>query len=169
MPETLFKKISEDDKRDLYELYCTLYRIKKCNSNLFSDIRLNAIFTNIMANSWWGWHVIGISHDAFQIYKSNNFRHPRGKLQRGHILMRINTVREYFNNNKPLTLDTLFKQFIKNDKTIIMTKEENRLKTPPKNFIKINNTHAKLFQNRHIGWKHGLEETEYLTNLSLTV
>lgn len=165
MTTKLIDLIPQKDKRDLYRLYKELFKINKSNPELLPPMRLNSIFTNIMASQDWGWHVIGISQDALKAYKKNNFKHPKGKLHRGHLTMRAKTTNQFFGLDKPLSLDNFFELYLKNDKTIIMTKEENASNKVPKGYKKISNPKAELFVNAPIGWKHRELETSFLKSL----
>jgi hypothetical protein len=162
---TLKNYIPLKDRRDLYALYVELFKVVKANPELFPPMRLTAIFTSLMASQWWGWHVIGISKDAIKEYKINNYKHPRGKLQRGHLKMRANSTNTFFDLKKPMGMNKFFETYLAGDTTVIMTKEENASNKIPAGYFKIKNPKAELFQNAPIGWKHGSAETEYLKTL----
>lgn len=165
MTNSLIDLIPNKDKKDLYGIYKALFKINKTNPGLFAPMRLNAIFTNVMASQNWGWHVIGISQKALKEYKTNRFKHPKGKLHRGHLKMRAKTTDRFFNLDKPMSIDEFFKIYLDNDKTIIMTKEENATNKVPKGYKKITNPKAELFVNAPIGWRHGANETAYLKKI----
>jgi hypothetical protein len=131
----LINLIPNKDKINLYSLYLNLFKINKENAMLFPSMRLTAIFTSLMASQWWGWHVVGISKKALKEYKINNFKHPKGKLQRGHLKMRINTTNAFFNLDEPMVIKKFFETYLLNDKTVIMTKEENAFNKIPKDYI----------------------------------
>ena len=117
--------------------------LSKCPDG-FRDNDTTRLLTALMGSMPWSWRVIGITPEALDLFKQNNFKRPPRLIQRGHQINRIETARKLFAGPAPAKLDEFFDIFLKNDETVLMTSEQNKQKLFP-NYITINNPNADLF------------------------
>lgn len=110
---------SETIKHDIYRLYETII------DSTLDEIKKRHLMTYIFAWEEWSWRIIGISHEALLLFAENDFGRVKGT-ERGHIVPRADTYKKML--AKKLSFDEWWKLFWDNDKTILMTKEENRRK-----------------------------------------
>ena len=108
---------SSEMRNELYKVYESVFNSKLSQSK--KEGLIDAIFM------WetWSWRVRGISYDALRVIKDHDFRPKPKGLVRGHVVDRVTTRRNLLKNI--LNREEWWKKFWKNDKTEIVTREEN--------------------------------------------
>ena len=81
------------------------------------------------------WLIVGISQDALRLIASNEFSKTNTGVVRGHIKDRKDRARHLFTHDFKLSEDA-FKYFMKYDKVILITKNENSIKKGPNDWSK---------------------------------
>jgi hypothetical protein len=163
--------IPDEDKDILYSGYAYLFLLNKKSPSFFTDMRLNAIFTSFICSRKWAWNVIGISNNAYLEFKNLEFK-KRPKVRRGHLVQRIDTFRLLFDKvstssrQEPYPKSEFWEIFLPNDKTVLMTAEENGRKFIP-DYYKISNDDYQLFTSDGIGFIYGKKEKEFLKNFDV--
>lgn len=165
--------VPKEDKKILYESYVALFTLDKKYPNFFTDMRLNAVFTALICSRKWAWNVIAISKNAYLACEELNFKKRPKNLRRGHIEQRIDTFRLLFDRVKvpsrtePYSFDEFWEIFLPNDRTILMTSEENgKGKTIPHHY-KFNNDEFNLFTNDGIGFVFKENEKKFLREFDI--
>lgn len=109
---------NQEIKKELYKLYLAIF-----DSNLGRKREL--LIGSLYGWEKWAWRVIGISKEAVQKIKMNDYGETKG-LQRDHFLRkRTHIYREMITRNKPMAQEEWWELYWKNDMTIIGTKKEN--------------------------------------------
>jgi len=158
-------------RQALHGLYVALFQAKKTCPNDFPFRRLTTIQTAIMGIEDFGWRVVGITPEALALLATQDFRKDKlpGRLCRGHVIERIRTTRLLFDREEPFELEKFFDLFLKNDETVIMLKEQNKIDQSFPRFIPIDNPDGELFPNGSlIAWKHRKRERNFLRHLHET-
>lgn len=114
----VYKEPTEADKRRLYEFYELLF------DSHFTLSKKRSVITAVLGYETWSWRVVGISEEAIKAIASNNFNKPSGKLARGHTLARVITYNKIF--NEKMEFEDWWDWIWENDKTILVTNEQNR-------------------------------------------
>lgn len=160
--------VPNEDKKILYESYVALFNLDKKFPNFFTDMRLNAVFTALICSRKWARNVVGISKNAYLACAELDFKKRPKNLRRGHIKQRIDTFRILFDRidnpirTQAFSFDEFWEIFLPNDRTLLMTSEENgKGKTIPHHF-KFNNDEFKLFTNDGIGFVFKENEKKFL-------
>jgi len=149
----------------LYSVYVAIFNAKQTCPEGFRDNDATRLLTALMGSKPWSWKVIGITPEALNLFKENNFKRPPRLIQRGHKINRVETARQLFEQSTPATLDEFFCVFLKNDETVLMTAEQNKQKEFP-NYISIKNPNAELFPSGSlVGWQHRQVEINFLREL----
>lgn len=152
-------------RQALHGLYVALFNASKACPTDFSRGRLTTIQTAIMGIENYGWRVVGITREALDLLATVDFdknKLPR-RLCRGHIIDRIDTAKQLFDRENPMSPEDFFDTYLRNDCTVIMLNEQNIHPAPVLKYIEIDNPDAELFPNGSLmGWKHRKKEREYL-------
>ena len=149
----------------MHAVYVAIFKAKQACPNGFGDNDVTRLLTSLMGGKPWSWRVVGITPEALDLFAQNNFKRPPKLIQRGHKFARVKTARKLFERPAPATLDEFFRIFLKNDKTVLMTAEQNQRKQFPK-YSGINNPDGDLFPcGPLVGWQHGKNEVEFLRKL----
>ena len=141
------------------ELYEQFLSIKNSSFDLATKSR---ILTVMLSSKKGSWKVVGITKQALEEFKKNNFKYTKG-LNRSHIVQRKST------HDKMMSTDfnshnEWWRFHIENDKTIISMSLENK-----------NVLHCEifevpeeldLFENKIISWNHSSKEVEFLKKLA---
>jgi len=164
--------IPDEDKIFLYECYVFMFNQNKKAPTLFTNMRLNTVFTAVMCSKKWSWHIVGISLQAYERFKSLNFREYPTKIHRGHLVPRMDTFKLLLDRDKlpmrdePYSLEEFWEIFIPRDKVVLMTSEENKLKEIP-DYYKIVNDDYEYFPSSGIGFEFTKREKDFLKNFDI--
>ncbi len=162
--------VPDEDKKILYESYVALFNLDKQYPNFFTDMRLNAVFTALICSRKWAWNVVAISNNAYLACKELEFKKRPKNLRRGHINQRIDTFRLLFDRTQnpsriePFSFNDFWETYLPNDRTILMTAEENGKGNIPPHY-KFNNDNFALFTNDGIGFVFRQNEKKFLMEL----
>ena len=149
----------------LHSVYSAIFNAKRTCPDGFRDNDTTRLLTALMASKPWSWKVVGITLEALNLFKQNDFCRPPRLIQRGHKINRVETARQLFDRSTPIMLDEFFRIFLKNDETVLMTAEQNQQKEFP-NWIPINSPNAELFPSGTlVGWQHRQVEIDFLRDL----
>ncbi|OGT00542.1 MAG: hypothetical protein A3F73_06990 [Gallionellales bacterium RIFCSPLOWO2_12_FULL_59_22] len=149
----------------LHSVYVAIFNAKQTCPEGFRDNDTTRLLTALMGSKPWSWKVVGVTPEALDLFKQNNFKRPPRLIQRGHKINRVETARQLFDRPTPIMLDEFIHIFLKNDETVLMTAEQNRKKDFP-NYIPINNSNAELFPSGSlVGWQHRQVEIDFLRHL----
>jgi hypothetical protein len=166
--------VPNEDKQILYESYVALYNIDKKHPKFFTDMRLNAVFTALICSRKWAWNVVAISKNAYLACKELEFKKRPKNLRRGHIKQRIDTFRLLFDRienpsrTEPFSFNDFWDTYLPNDRTILMTSEENGKGNIPLHY-EFNNDNYLLFPNDGIGFVFKQNERKFLIDLDSKV
>jgi hypothetical protein len=122
------------------------------------------LLTGLMGGKPWSWPVVGVTPAALAVLAMNDFKYVKG-INRAHIVPRIETARALFERaSKPLGIDDFFVQFLANDRTVIATKAENKVKGSIPPWIPLQpDEYPPAFQCAQVvGWIHRKREVELL-------
>ncbi len=112
------------------------------------------------------WPVIGITEDALRLIKSEKFELPKGMIQRGHLIPRSETINLLFRNRKTfVSIDDFENIYTFYDKTVLMTREQNKSSKHTPEFIKFKSPNPEIFKTSYIGYKYEEEEKLFLKDL----
>ena len=153
---------NEQIKKELYRIYEAIYK---------SSVSLNKkekMLNSIFGFEAWSWRVVGISKKAVLEFKKNDFKYKSGTFQRDHYFQaRYITLRKM--------LDTLMKindwwvWYWKNDKTLLITKNEHNKKNYDfnKDIIPIDWTLGYFESGATLGFNYSKKrEGQFLENLA---
>ena len=149
-----------------HSLYRSVFDAHQKAPHIWTDHECNRILTAIMAAKPFSWRVIGITRKALDRMAEFNFKYRAGEgFTRAHLTPRIETVRHLISRVEPLGMDEFLEFWLKNDRTIICAKGENRAVVP--DYLPIENETGALFScvNKLAGWRHGRSEQQYLRTL----
>lgn len=142
---------------DIYALYSVLFL------QPFSVQRKSVIFSAVLAGEPWSWQVIGISQAALEVLSKQDYQYEVRTICRAHIVDRIATAVAIFNIDQPLAHQQLFNLLVKNGRTIITTKSENK-SARRISYLPIDSAHG-LFKNKLISFTYGRKERNALRGL----
>ena len=146
------------------ELLYNLFK-KIENSDLLEKQKKYHLFKHLMSHVEWCYRVTGITRDALICLKKNNFDKPKGKIHRGHRVNLSQTYKYLKNNN--LNKDKWWEYFWNNDKTVLMTTDENSNKKNKQiSDLYLIDYKKGLFKDTgNISYKHERKEKEFLKKL----
>jgi hypothetical protein len=158
--------ITKEESRTLHALYAAVHRAHKDLPAVWTDHECNRILTAIMAAKPFSWRVVGITPKALRQFSELDFRY-KGQLgfTRAHIVPRITTVRSILETEEPLPEDVFLDIWLKNDRTVICSRGENKAALPE--YISFENDDGALFScaGKLAGWGHKKREREFLRDL----
>ncbi len=163
---------SDKTKAGIYKLYKAIFKSDIFDTDIENEKYKIKLMTPIFSWYPWSWRVVGISEDAFRKIKRNKFSRPK-KIQRDHFLQgRAVTYKKMIRRDEPLELEEWWHLFWENDRTIIMTKEENDIKDDKEKdkikCLKLNWEDGYFYCNPLVGFKYGkATEGEYLKTLKV--
>ena len=146
------------NSKAVYEVYASIF------AQPFSVPRKSVIFSALLAGEPWSWQVIGISQAALEALSKSDFRYLGGTVCRAHIVDRFSTAKAIFDLPVMLQQESLFDLLLKNGRTIITTKSENKSAPRLPTYLPIASSRG-LFQNKLISYKHGRAERAFLRKL----
>jgi len=112
------------------------------------------------------WPVIGITEEALKLIKDEKFDLPKGVIQRGHLIPRSETINLLFRNRKTfVSIEDFESIYTFYDKTVLMTREQNKSSKHTPEFIKFKSPNPETFKTSYIGFKYEEEEKSFLKDL----
>lgn len=157
--------LSKLSAETLYDFYQLTYRCHRTDDTLWSITHCNQVLTHVMGNQQFSWRVVGITREALQIFKDNNFkRKTRSGITRAHRIPRIATVETVIKCEKPLTIEEFFSVWIAGDETVFCASGQNKKEIP--DFIPFPEEARFLFRTNRVAWHHGREERAFLEELA---
>lgn len=142
-----------------HKIYSAVHYSHKLIPQIWTDHECNRILSATMAGKQFSWRVIGITPKALGQFQLLDFKYKsRQGFTRAHLKPRIETVRYLLAPDNPYNMNDFYNEWIKNDKTVICARGENKIEVPP--FIHISNEDGLLFscQGKLAGWKHTKNE-----------
>lgn len=116
------------------------------------------------------WRVIGITLEALKFLSDkndagemNDYRYRKG-ICRAHIVDRNETAKQLFDRKTPADIEDFFTTVWTNDRTVLATKAENKLKGKLPEIFPIPLS-ENLFPSRQVGFRHGRAERNFLRKL----
>ena len=135
--------------------------IKKMHAPMSTKI---SFLTNLFANQDNPWRVIGITQEALVVFAHHDFKKvSRMGINRSHLVARNETYRELLGTEFENT-DQWWDFYFSRDMTILSTSSENMSSNFSEVYV-IDENHG-LFKTSGYAWKHGKEETAFLTALA---
>lgn len=158
-------KISEEQ----YEIFKAFFNQSQNTSEKeCSNAYLTRCLATIIGAHGQHWRIIGITKEALDYLKNNDFTKPKFFLQRGHLIPRVNSVALIFRNRKDFVSKSEFEKIYSvYDLTILMTKDQNKYSDTIPDFYLFPEDKMTLFKNRFIGFDYGKKEIEFLKQLSI--
>jgi len=118
------------------------------------------MLTELMSQNENHWQVVGITKDALNVFASYNFRLvSRMGINRSHIVDRHKTYTMLL-EGPLLDIESWWKLYIDNDKTILATSTENKRETFSK-IYEVDETLG-LFKSKGFAWSHKDPEITFL-------
>src|SRR5258705_2304501 len=155
--------MTKEESRTLHALYAAVHRAHKDLPAVWTHHECNRILTAIMAAKPFSWRVVGITQKALRQFSELDFRY-KGQLgfTRAHLVPRIETVRKILKTEEPFPEDEFLDIWLKNDRTVICSRGEN--KAALLGYIRFKNNDGALFScaGKLAGWGHGKREREFL-------
>ena len=142
---------SEKLKKEMYEFYTKIF------DSSFDHQKKKNLLTSIAGWEPWSWRVVGITANAVgEIVEEKGHARVKPKLVRDHFFQSRSTTSNNLLSKKH-NFDSYWDEFWKNDRTILMTREEhNSINKIEKSWIKDNPSTA-IFD---IPWQQGLFKSE---------
>ena len=134
----------EHYRRELYKIYKSIL-----DTSLNVKKKRN-LLTYLFAWENWSWRVVGISVNALQKIKDNDFVSNQG-IVRGHINDRSKTYDLL--TSKTVEYEEWWKTFWDNDATELVTKEENGKKQTKSKIVEIDVSKGYFVSNGLVGFK----------------
>lgn len=135
--------------------------IKKMNAPLKTKI---SFLTYLFANQDNPWRVIGITHDALDVFANHGFKKvSRMGINRSHLIARNESYRELLEKEFE-NADEWWTFYYSRDMTILSTSSEN-MSSNFSQVYTIDENHG-LFKTSGYAWKHRKEETAFLKALA---
>lgn len=134
----------ENYRKELYKIY---------NSIVESKLEIKKkrnLLTYLFAWENWSWRVVGISVKALEEIQKNKFASNKG-VRRGHIKDRAKTYDLL--TSKAFEYEEWWKTFWDNDKTELVTKEENNNPTIKSEIIKVDISKGYFVSDGLVGFK----------------
>lgn len=147
-----------------HALYVALHMARSSAPDLWTDQQCTQVLSTVMGRRSWSWRVVGITPAALEALASARFHKPKEvKLERAHLVDRIQTVRHLMNLPQAATYDYFASYWTENDRTVIALKSENR----KGGFAAYFPFDAPgLFSSEQLaGWAHGKAERAFLKAL----
>ena len=158
---------SEGQMNAMHSLYCALHRVQ--NDLPQATTYRTRVMTDIFGGQPWSWHVIGVTRQALKQLSENDFRYQKG-IVRAHLRPRQEIYHDLLNAPEPCSCQDLFQYLLREDKTVLATKQENAtLHGLPEDYHRLANGDYTLFPSRFVGWRHSTIERDALRELHSTV
>ncbi len=138
------KEPDENYRKELYNIYNSIV-----TSSLEEKKKRN-LLTYLFAWENWLWRVVGISINALKKIKKNQFSSNKG-IRRGHINDRAKTYNLL--TSKAFEIEEWWRIFWDNDKTELVTKEENDNKEIKSEIIKVDSSKGYFVSDGLVGFK----------------
>lgn len=149
-----------------YDLYVSLHRSCRANPQIFTTGRCTQILTAMMGGRSWSWRVVGITPAALKLFHKLCYKYKPGEgITRAHIVSRSETTKILIYSPEPLEKGEFTRLWIENDRTVLCAKGENKAIMP--DFLEFDDRANELFPSKHIAWRHGKEEQEFLKRFAI--
>lgn len=165
------KSIHTDERlrKVLHSIYVAQFAAIKKYPQAFTKADATRMLTGIMGARPWSWRVIGITHAALDLLAAHDFKRPPRQLQRGHRYDRSKTAQAlYMERKEPVPIEEFFNYFLRRDKTVIMTNDENQHRPGgsfPAAYIRIPDRLGLFPCGTLVGWQHRPQEIEFLRDI----
>jgi len=157
--------LSEKEKETIWNQYVALFLAKQAAPDYWTAKHCTRVLTNLMAGRDFSWQVVGITKKALKQYESQNFKRAnKDGITRGHITPRVETASLVMNLSQHLSLAEFFEIWLKNDKTVLCAKGENK-KVLPEYIAFQNNENLFNCKDMIVGHRHKQQEIEFLRKL----
>lgn len=131
-----------------------------CNMNCETRVKVK-LLSELLAFYPGCWKVIGITKNALEVFKKNEFQKvSRMGINRSHLVDRHKTYTRMIQSPN-MDFDSWWIDYLNNDKTILSTSSENLSKT----CSEIVYFDTDLFPARGFAWRHGKAESVFLKTL----
>ena len=144
----------------LYELYVCIRK-----SGLPKKKQYDLVRALLVAEEW-TWRVVGISRNALREHARNDFKKPKGKIDRHHYRQSfVETAKPMLEGKEIMLEDEWRNQIFDNEEVWLVTKEEHHSNNPSA-IIDID-FGLGFFRNQSVGYRYRRkEEAEYLKELA---
>jgi len=157
--------LSRKEKETIWNQYVALFSAKQAVPDYWTSKHCTRVLTNLMAGRDFSWQVVGITEKALKQYRSQNFKRvSKDGITRGHIIPRAETANLVMNLSQYLSLEKFFEIWLKNDKTVLCARGENK-KVLPEYIAFQNDENLFNCKDMIVGHKHKQEEIEFLKKL----
>jgi hypothetical protein len=127
------------NRSEIHSVYVALH----AHQAAFGHMKMVNIVTCLFGREKWAWPVIGITPAALALYREAEWKRPKVKMVRAHLIPRSDMVRHILNRPEPMTEDELFDYWLKADRTVIVGPGENKKNVPE--YLPIDNPDCRLF------------------------
>ena len=134
----------EPYRKELYKIYSSIVESE------IDDNKKRNLLTYVFAWENWSWRVVGISLNALKRLQVNKFSSSKG-IRRGHIIDRAKTYEILV--SKKVDYEEWWQTFWDNDKTELVTNEENEDKEKKSKIIKIDTNLGYFVSDGLVGFK----------------
>ena len=141
------------------------------NHKLFPKLRLKSkrIMNEALAGEKDSFGVGSLTHACLERFAELNFSDKTKDgtklgIVRAHLIDRSKTMDDLLDRDEPVSFDEFWRIWLKNDKTALCLKEENkRISSLPR--IEFDNEDRELFQSTQSKWRHRKQERDLLRSL----
>ena len=152
--------------------YCRieyLYKLYVCiRKSGFPEWKQYNLLRSLLVGEEWSWRVVGISENALALFADNEFKRPKGKIERHHHRRPFKETAEPMLKEKIIMPKKEWcKQIIDGEEVRLVTKEEHNPKKKFSRIIPIDFEKGLFRNNRTVNYRYRLkEEGKYLEKLA---